>query len=154
LPVKSGKIALFISKNSLGEKVKIKLNLSGWLFLKIHQCNSIKTYQYLLAASNLINSLFNVRLLVSKVEQVLLFAIRLTRRNMLHKLCMTKTTAMEPEIALKTLVDKIIFSGKLSRRDHKLIKIFLSDDITEGDRRQINRVLDYIESGKLKFLDW
>lgn len=75
---------------------------------------------------------------------------------MLRKLCMTKMTAMEPEIALKTLVDKIIFSGKLSRRDHKLIKIFLSDDdiITEGDRRQINRVYDYIQSGKLKFIDW
>jgi hypothetical protein len=74
---------------------------------------------------------------------------------MLHKLSMTKTTAMEPEIALKTLVDKIIFSGKISRRDHKLIKIFLSDDdITEGDRLQINRVFDYIQSGQLKFIDW
>lgn len=74
---------------------------------------------------------------------------------MLHKLSMTKTTAMEPEIALKTLVDKIIFSGKISRRDHKLIKIFLSDDdITEGDRLQVNRVFDYIQSGKLKFIDW
>jgi hypothetical protein len=65
-------------------------------------------------------------------------------------------TAMEPEIALKTLVDKIIFSGKLSRRDHKLITIFLSDDddMTEGDRRQINRIFDYIQSGQLKLIDW
>ncbi len=75
---------------------------------------------------------------------------------MLHKLSMTKTTTMEPEIALKTLVDKIIFSRKLSRRDHKLITIFLSDDddISEGDRRQINRIFDYIQSGQLKLIDW
>jgi hypothetical protein len=74
---------------------------------------------------------------------------------MLHKLSMTKTTTIEPEIALKTLVDKIIFSGKLSRRDHKLITIFLSDDdITEGDRRLINRIFDYIQSGQLKLIDW
>jgi hypothetical protein len=75
---------------------------------------------------------------------------------MLHKLSMTKTTAIEPEIALKTLVDKIIFSRKLSRRDHKLITIFLSDDddISEGDRRQINRIFDYIQSGQLKLIDW
>jgi hypothetical protein len=75
---------------------------------------------------------------------------------MLHKLSTTKTAETEPEIAVKVLVDKIIFSGKLSRRDHKLLTIFVYDDndITEGDRRQVNRVFDRIQTGQLKLIDW
>ncbi|BAZ38182.1 hypothetical protein NIES4101_41180 [Calothrix sp. NIES-4101] len=75
---------------------------------------------------------------------------------MLRKLSTIKRSNSEPEIAVKALVDKIIFSGKMSRRDHKLLTIIVSDDddVTEGDRRQINRLFDCLQTGELKLLDW
>ncbi|QIR36927.1 hypothetical protein HCG51_09390 [Tolypothrix sp. PCC 7910] len=60
------------------------------------------------------------------------------------------------EIAVKQIVDKILSSGKMSRQDHNLLTstILANGDITEGERRLINRVFDHIQTGQLKLLDW
>jgi hypothetical protein len=53
------------------------------------------------------------------------------------------------------MVDRIVASGKITRREHLVLtSALLSDDkITEEDRHQINRIFDYIQIGRLKFID-
>ncbi|BAY90980.1 MULTISPECIES: hypothetical protein [unclassified Tolypothrix] len=60
------------------------------------------------------------------------------------------------ETAVKKIVDKIISSGTMSRQDHTLLTstILANGDISEGERRLINRVFDHIQTGQLKLLDW
>ncbi|MBW4659020.1 MAG: hypothetical protein KME15_10120 [Drouetiella hepatica Uher 2000/2452] len=58
-------------------------------------------------------------------------------------------------IAVQSLVEQIISTGQMSRKDHvQLTSAILSDQrITDGDRQQINRVFDYIQIGRLKLID-
>ncbi|MBW4478017.1 MAG: hypothetical protein KME54_14405 [Tolypothrix brevis GSE-NOS-MK-07-07A] len=60
------------------------------------------------------------------------------------------------KLAVKKIVDRILRSGKMSRQDHILLTstVFGQGDVSEGDRRQINRVFDYIQTGQLKLIDW
>jgi hypothetical protein len=60
------------------------------------------------------------------------------------------------KFALKKIVDRILRSGKMSRQDHILLTstVFGEGDVSEGDRRQINRVFDHIQTGQLKLIDW
>lgn len=53
------------------------------------------------------------------------------------------------------MVDRIVASGKIARREHLVLtSTILSDDkISEEDRHQINRIFDYIQIGRLKFID-
>ncbi|MBD2300186.1 hypothetical protein H6G80_21065 [Nostoc sp. FACHB-87] len=62
----------------------------------------------------------------------------------------------QSEIAIKKIVDKIISSGKLSRQDHTLLlsQVFANGQINDRVRRQINRILDQIQTGQLKLIDW
>ena len=62
----------------------------------------------------------------------------------------------QTEIAIKKTVDKIISSGKLSRQDHNLLlsTVLANGDINDKIRRQMNRILDHIQTGQLKLLDW
>ncbi|AFY44244.1 hypothetical protein [Nostoc sp. PCC 7107] len=62
----------------------------------------------------------------------------------------------QSEIAIKKIVDKIISSGKLSRQDHALLlsQVFADDLINDRVRRQLNRILDQIQTGQLKLIDW
>lgn len=75
---------------------------------------------------------------------------------MLHKLSMMKSIDYQSEVAVKKIVDKIIFSRVYSRNDHSLLtEIILSDsDVSDGERRQIYRIFDYIQTGQLKLVDW
>ncbi len=74
---------------------------------------------------------------------------------MLHKLSMTKPIDSTSEIAVKKLADKIIFSKRYSRNDHSLLTDLIGNsDVSEGGRRQLNRILDYIQDGELKLVDW
>lgn len=52
-------------------------------------------------------------------------------------------------------MQQIIANGKLSRRDYMdLTSILLSDPhLSERDRCLINRVLDYVQIGRLKLID-
>lgn len=59
------------------------------------------------------------------------------------------------EAKLKKIVDRIIFSAKMSPDDHKLLlSSLVQGKISEGERRQINRVFDYIQTGNIKLVGW
>jgi hypothetical protein len=75
---------------------------------------------------------------------------------MLHKLTVGKVINRQSEEAVKKLVDRIIFTRKLSRQDHSLLtaSILANGDMSEGYRRQVNRIFDCIQSGQLKLVDW
>lgn len=57
--------------------------------------------------------------------------------------------------SIKPAVEQILEKGKISRQEHvQLTSALLSNDqITDGDRRQINRVFDYLQIGRLKLED-
>lgn len=68
---------------------------------------------------------------------------------------MTKPINSASEIAVKKLADKIIFSKRYSRNDHTLLTDLIGNsDVSEGGRRQLNRILDYIQDGELQLIDW
>ena len=58
-------------------------------------------------------------------------------------------------LTISQMVDRIVASGKITRRENLVLtSALLSDDkITEEDRHQINRIFDYIQIGRLKFID-
>jgi len=62
----------------------------------------------------------------------------------------------QSELGIKKIVDKIISSGKMSRQDHTLLlsTVFANGDVSDRDRRQINRILNQIQTGQLKIIDW
>lgn len=57
--------------------------------------------------------------------------------------------------AIQSFIEKIITAGELSRRDHLcLTSTILADyKLTEEDRSRISRVLDYVQTGRLKLVD-
>ncbi|MBW4670623.1 MAG: hypothetical protein KME60_25190 [Cyanomargarita calcarea GSE-NOS-MK-12-04C] len=75
---------------------------------------------------------------------------------MTYKAPMYKKVEIQYGIVVKRMVDRIIISGKMSRQDHKLLTsmVLASGDINDTDRRQINRIFDYIQTGQLKLIDW
>jgi hypothetical protein len=75
---------------------------------------------------------------------------------MLHKLSMMKSIDYQSEVAIKKIVDKIIFSKVYSRKDHSLLTEVISNisDVSDGERRRIYRIFDYIQTGQLKLVDW
>lgn len=75
---------------------------------------------------------------------------------MLHKLSMMKSIDYDSEVAIKKIVDKIIFSRVYSRNDHSLLTeiILNNSDVSDGERRQIYRIFDYLQTGQLKLIDW
>ncbi|MGI8499883.1 MAG: hypothetical protein ACR2LR_01905 [Hassallia sp.] len=60
------------------------------------------------------------------------------------------------KLAVQKIVGQILRSGKMSRQDHILLtsRVFSKGEVSEGDRRQINRVFDHIQTGQLKLIDW
>ncbi|MGA7935177.1 MAG: hypothetical protein WCA35_16635 [Kovacikia sp.] len=56
---------------------------------------------------------------------------------------------------IKQLVDGIIQAGQMTRQEHlKLASTLLAEQkISDEDRMQINRVFDYIQTGRLKLID-
>ncbi len=65
------------------------------------------------------------------------------------------TSHTKSNLTITQMVDRIVASGKISRREHLVVTAaILSDDkISEEDRHQINRIFDYIQIGRLKFID-
>jgi hypothetical protein len=64
-------------------------------------------------------------------------------------------TQIKSSIAIKPLIDQIISTGKMSRKEHvQLTSAILSNPrMTDEERREINRVFDYIQIGRLKLID-
>ncbi len=58
-------------------------------------------------------------------------------------------------LTVNQTIETIMTSGKITRRQHiELTNAILSENqITEEDRRQINRILDYFQIGKIKIVD-
>ena len=75
---------------------------------------------------------------------------------MTYEAPMYKTVEIQCGIVVKRIVDRIIVSGKMSPQDHKLLTstVLASGDTNDTDRRQINRIFDYIQTGQLKLVDW
>ena len=66
-----------------------------------------------------------------------------------------RTSHTKSNLTISQMVDRIVASGKITRRENLfLTSALLSDDkISEEDRHQINRIFDYIQIGRLKFID-
>jgi hypothetical protein len=56
---------------------------------------------------------------------------------------------------IKPAVEQILKKGKMNRQEHiQLTSALLSDhQMTDEERRQINRVFDYLQIGRLKLED-
>lgn len=56
---------------------------------------------------------------------------------------------------IKPAVEEILEKGKMNRQEHiQLTSAMLSDhQMTDKERRQINRVFDYLQIGRLKLED-
>lgn len=56
---------------------------------------------------------------------------------------------------VKPIVERILKTGQLSRQEHlQLVTIFLSDyKVTDDERSQINRILDDLQTERLKIAD-
>ncbi len=69
---------------------------------------------------------------------------------------MYTTVNNQSESTIKTIVDRIISSGELSKKDHILLTstVLADGEVSDGERRQINRIFDYIQTGRLKLVDW
>ncbi|MBD2461698.1 hypothetical protein H6G89_11610 [Oscillatoria sp. FACHB-1407] len=68
---------------------------------------------------------------------------------------MVWTVSGRSSLNVATLVDQIIANGAMNREEHlQLTSAILADHkITEEERRQINRVFDYIQNGRLRLVD-
>lgn len=68
---------------------------------------------------------------------------------------MTKGAPRKSNLVVKQMIEQIFSAKQISRQDLlKLISAFLSDyDLTDEDRRQINRIFDYIQAARLKIVD-
>ena len=66
-----------------------------------------------------------------------------------------RTSQNKSNVTIAKMVDRIVASGKIARREHLVLtSAILSDDqISEEDRHQINRIFDYLQIGRLKFID-
>jgi hypothetical protein len=66
-----------------------------------------------------------------------------------------RTSQNKSNLTISQMVDRIVASGKIARREHLVLtSAILSDDkLSEEDRYQINRIFDYIQIGRLKFID-
>jgi hypothetical protein len=55
----------------------------------------------------------------------------------------------------KQLVERVLTSGQISRREHlQLVSTILSDyKVTDEERSQINRVFDELQLGRLRLVD-
>ncbi|NWF60268.1 MAG: hypothetical protein HXY43_13640 [Fischerella sp.] len=75
---------------------------------------------------------------------------------MSYKTSIYKSVDNQLESAVKEIVERIIKSGKMSRQDHKLLtsNIHPNGYLNDAERRQINRILDYIQTGRLQLIDW
>jgi acetamidase/formamidase len=60
------------------------------------------------------------------------------------------------KLAVKKIVDRILRSGKMSRQDHILLTstVVAEGNVSEVNRRQLNRLFDHIQTGQLKLIDW
>ncbi|OZH53317.1 hypothetical protein AFK68_18435 [Hydrocoleum sp. CS-953] len=61
----------------------------------------------------------------------------------------------QPKVTINQMVNRIMTSGKLSRREYlQLTSAILSEKkITDEERHQINQIFDFIQMGKINLID-
>ncbi|MGD1717445.1 hypothetical protein [Dapis sp. BLCC M172] len=61
----------------------------------------------------------------------------------------------QPKVTINQMVNRIMTSGKLSRREYlQLTSAILSGKkITDEERHQINQIFDFIQMGKINLID-
>lgn len=59
------------------------------------------------------------------------------------------------ESSIKVVVERVLTLGAMSRQEHlQLTSVILANHkISEEERRQINRVFDYVQTGRLRLVD-
>ena len=67
---------------------------------------------------------------------------------------MASTRERQPNLNVQQMVDQILSAGQLSRQDYlNLTTVILSDyNVTDEQRRQINRIFDEVQTGQLKLV--
>ena len=67
---------------------------------------------------------------------------------------MAKQSQTQASIKINEVVEKILESEQIRRLEHlQLTSAILGDkNITEEERRQINRIFDYIQTGRIKIV--
>ncbi|KOP24064.1 hypothetical protein AMR41_22010 [Hapalosiphon sp. MRB220] len=67
-----------------------------------------------------------------------------------------QTLKNKSDLTVEAIVNRIIVSGEMSRQDHVLLTslVFTNCEIDETGRRQINRIFDYIQTGRLRLVHW
>lgn len=65
---------------------------------------------------------------------------------------MVRSITHKLNLAVQPIVEQIIVSGEMSRQQHLYLAsaILTDQNITDEERRLINRVFDYIQTGRLK----
>ena len=65
-------------------------------------------------------------------------------------------TQSSSNLATPILVERILTSGQLNRWEYlSLMSAMLSNqDLSESDRHQINRIFDYVQTGRLKLINF
>ena len=65
------------------------------------------------------------------------------------------TEQNQPKITINQMVNRIMTSAQLNRREHlHLTSAILCDrKITDEERHQINQIFDFIQIGKIKLID-
>jgi hypothetical protein len=58
-------------------------------------------------------------------------------------------------LLIKPMIEQILSAGHISRQEHlRLTSAMLSDfELTDEDRRNMNRIFDYIQANRLKIID-
>ena len=61
----------------------------------------------------------------------------------------------QPKVTINQMVNRIMTSGKLSRREYLQLtsSIFSGKKITDEERHQINQIFDFIQMGKINLID-
>jgi hypothetical protein len=69
---------------------------------------------------------------------------------------MVKDTQQRSPTNIPQLINQVINSGKLTRQEYMLLTIAMlsSQDISDTDRQQINRVFDNIQTAQIKIIDF
>lgn len=67
-------------------------------------------------------------------------------------------TPNKADPALSNIIERIMLSGKISRPEHILLSSAILSNykdckITEEDRRQVSRIFDSLQTGRIKLID-
>jgi len=59
-------------------------------------------------------------------------------------------------VAIQQMVERVLRSRRITRKEYlQLVTTILADpDLTDEERRQINRIFDYIHIGQMSIVDW